>query len=110
MLADLLGLGGGGGSKDEPSDGKGFRINLFPDGGFKDGDGDKGDGLIHLDIDATADAKTMSSYLEELDLNDDDTADGKRSQAKGGGGGGRNDANAGSDDDDDLLALMDSAK
>jgi hypothetical protein len=93
------------GAKGEPSEAKHFKINLFPDSGFdqKGGDGkeggDGGDGsggssnFIMIDLDATADAKTMQSYMEDLDLKDD-----VKASAKGG------------DDEDDLLALMDSAK
>lgn len=99
MLADLLGIDSGAGSKSDV-DAKPFKINLFPDSGFdsKGGEGKDGDDesgyVIQIDIDATADAKSMERYMEDLDLNDDPKAASK----------------GGDDDDDDLLALMDSAK
>jgi hypothetical protein len=91
LLADLLGKGDSG-AKGAVT--KGFRINLFPDSSYddKEGGGDYG-GVIRFEIDGTADAKSLSSYLEELDLSDEKAA------SKGA-----------ADDDDDLLALMDSAK
>jgi hypothetical protein len=56
--------------------------------------------MIMMDIDASSDAKTMASYLADLDLDDDGPS--ARADAK---------TSAGSDDEeDDLLALMDSAK
>lgn len=107
MLADLLGMGGADTKGD--SDGRSFKINLFPDSGFhgakdsKGVDGDDSGGMIFLDIDATADAKSMQSYLAALDLDDDnDGRKGGPSESKARG--------SIDDDDDDLLALMDSAK
>jgi len=107
MLADLLGVeGGGGGSsaKSGSTESRGFKINLFPDsGGFdsKGGDDDDKDGgggtIIHFDIDGASDAKSLARYMEDLDLKDYDS--GSAAGAKGG-----------ADDEDDLLALMDSAK
>lgn len=102
MLADLLGMDRPGGSAKGGAAGgelRGFKINLFPDYGFDSKGGDEKAGgsdytIINFDIDATADAKTMARYMEDLDLKDDYPA-----AAKGG-----------DDDDDDLLALMDSAK
>jgi hypothetical protein len=114
MLADLLGITSP--AKDSDADSKStFRItNLFPDSGFdsKSPEGKETDsadsGFIHLDIDATADAKSLKSYLRQLNFDDDD-------DPKAGRGGGRGADSKGSakgqlDDDDDLLALMDSAK
>jgi hypothetical protein len=50
--------------------------------------------FIMIDIDGTSDMRTFNSYLNDLDLKDDENkADSKYD-----------------DDDDDLLALMDSAK
>jgi hypothetical protein len=95
LLADLLGMGVS--AKDDSSDAKPFKINLFPDNNFDDkGSGFKSSSasnFIAIDIDGTAGAKTMESYMADLKLRDDDDgkADGK-----------------GCDDDDDLLALMDS--
>lgn len=114
LLAELLGArdakSSGSGSKGV-SDDRAFKINLFPNqhfmnAGAKDssgleddemvGDGAEGkeSDYIVFEIDATAGAKTLASYMEALDLKDDH----KRAEGKGG------------DDDDDLLALMDSAK
>jgi hypothetical protein len=101
MLADLLGISSSPAKGEAPAnEAKHFKINLFPDSGFdlKGGDegkdsGDGGSNFIIIDLDATADAKTLASYIEDLDLKDD-----VKASAKGG------------DDDDDLLALMDSAK
>lgn len=104
LLADLLGASSptrAGASKDAEE--KPFRINLFPaqGNGFnaKEGDDDKtdydadsGNNFIVFDIDASAGAKTIESYMEDLDLKDDFKAGAK------------------ADDDDDLLSLMDSAK
>jgi hypothetical protein len=103
MLADLLGLGIVQDTKSDNSEGKHFKINLFPDSGFDskndnfEGEAKHSDhtGMIVLDIDATADAKSLQSYLEQLDFNDSKPE--KQSDSK-------------YDDDDDLLALMDSAK
>jgi hypothetical protein len=107
VLAELLGVAPSSPSRSgsKAADDKPFRINLFPaqGNGFhaKETDGDKGgddydpDGgnsFIMFDIDATAGAKTIESYMEDLDLQED--ADFK----------------AGAKDDDDLLSLMDSAK
>lgn len=93
LLADLLGMGVS--SKDD-SDAKPFKINLFPNNNFDDKESgfksSSASNFISIDIDGTAGAKTMESYMAELKLRDDDVkADGK-----------------GCDDDDDLLALMDS--
>jgi hypothetical protein len=106
VLAELLGGGGAGSSKAEGKNG-GFRINLVESrsGGFAKGDGDgKGiddvdnDGddsfVISIDIDASIGAKTVESYMRDLDLRDDAKAERKSA----------------ADDEDDLLALMDSAK
>lgn len=106
LLAELLGAGG---SKDSKADDRPFKINLFPNAGFDSKNenvnssaDDKDDGnyegnFIVFDIDATADAKTLARYMEDLDLKDTDY----KAESKRGGGG---------DDADDLLDLMDSAK
>ena len=60
------------------------------------------------EIDAQADAKTMDTMMESLNLKDDGSKDSYRADSKGGpgfGGGADDD-----DDEDDLLALMDSCK
>lgn len=111
LLSDLLGIHDSakdGTSKD--GDDKLFRINLFPNEAFlkndddddphsysKSGD-DSSSGYITIDIDASATAgtKSMSSYMNDLHLDwDESRADAKDSAV---------------DDDDDLLALMDSTK
>lgn len=112
VLAELL----GGRDVGSPSkaDGKssGFRINLvesrgsafaksetdskgsgYDEGGL-DLDGDDAF-VISIDIDASVGAKTVESYMRDLDLKDDAKPERKVT---------------GHDDDDDLLALMDSAK
>jgi hypothetical protein len=103
LLSDLLGLGNS--AKDEKStasSAKPFKINLFPNtfdskAEGKDDDYESGsNGMIMFDIDATHDSKSMSAYMHDLDLDDDDY----KSEEKG-------DDN---EDNDDLLALMDSAK
>ena len=95
LLADLLGMGVS--AKDE-SDAKPFKVNLFPDNTFDDKgssfkSSSQSSNFIAIDIDGTAGAKTMDSYMADLKLGDDDPkAEGKGLD----------------DDDDDLLALMDS--
>lgn len=103
LLADLLGMGAA--DMKSPSKGgseeKAFRINLFPNAAFgAKGAGDEEDeaydkGFLIIDLDASAGAKTVNQYMDDLHLRDDDY----KAAAKGG-----------DDDDDDLLALMDSAK
>lgn len=102
LLADLLGMGDSSAKGSKGTEEKAFKINLFPNQNFHDSksDGDaKGggshdnDAYIVMDIDARADAKTMASYAEILDLKEFDSAEGKRD-----------------DIDDDLLDLMDSVK
>ena len=92
LLADLLGMGYG--SSKMEADAKPFKINLFPDNMFGDKGSESKSSMIMIDIDGAAGAKTMTQYMDDLDLKDDPKAD-----RKGGG----------DDDDDDLLALMDSA-
>lgn len=114
VLADLLGIHHhpdvGSPAKAEgkgSSGGGGLKINLVESRGaaFAKGedDGKATDGfdidgddtfIISIDIDATLGAKTVESYMRDLDLKDDAKAERK----------------TGADDDDDLLALMDSAK
>jgi len=113
----------------EGSEGNTRLASLCPDSPFMDlkgggADGKMGDeefgGFVNIffeEIDGTADAKTMASMLESLDLKDDHKA-----QAKGGGGGGGGGSGGGSkrsvqrpepeeeEEEDDLLALMDSVK
>jgi hypothetical protein len=117
LLSDLLGVT----TKkrtDEKSEDRLFKINLFPNEAFqqsKDGDGGSKEvtytagGLITIDIDAAAGAKSMSTYMNDLDWEDEEgdarqdyAADAKRSSSSYTGGGEL--------DEDDLLALMDSAK
>lgn len=93
LLADLLGMGHG--SSKMEADAKPFKINLFPDNMFGDKGSDSKSSMITIDIDGAAGAKTMTQYMNDLDLKDDPKAGRK---------GGDDD-----DDDDDLLALMDSA-
>lgn len=99
MLADLLGIAASSPSKESVHESRSFKINLFPNISGDSKDSEDGGGMIVLDIDASADAKSLQSYLEDLDFDDDPKAS-------------RGDAKNGSmiDDDDDLLALMDSAK
>jgi hypothetical protein len=105
--------------------------------GRRGGDSDTVGGFLDIDvsgemmeIDARADAKTMDSMLEALDLKDSFPASGKRGTASGGsvgaksasygaqakgsaGGAGAKSAyqaDCEQDDEDDLLALMDMAK
>eukprot|EP00428_Durinskia_dybowskii_P084392 CAMPEP_0170441914 /NCGR_PEP_ID=MMETSP0117_2-20130122/47144_1 /TAXON_ID=400756 /ORGANISM="Durinskia baltica, Strain CSIRO CS-38" /LENGTH=348 /DNA_ID=CAMNT_0010702479 /DNA_START=179 /DNA_END=1222 /DNA_ORIENTATION=- len=77
LLSDLLGV------TTKRTEGKSedrlFKINLFPNESFqqnKDGGDSKYDssssGMITIDFDAAAGAKTLSAYMEELDLDDDD--------------------------------------
>jgi hypothetical protein len=97
MLADLLGMNSStsSSSKDD-SDAKPFKLNLFPDSfDSKGGDEKGGNSIIMIDIDGAADSKSLSYYMEELDLKEDYKADAKGSSI---------------DDEDDLLSLMDSAK
>ncbi len=108
VLAELLGVGPSSPTKtgSKSIEDKPFKINLFPtqgngfnaketddDKGCDDYDPDGGNSFIMFDIDATAGAKTIETYLEDLDLKDN--ADFKAGAKE---------------DDDDLLALMDSAK
>jgi hypothetical protein len=53
-------------------------------------------GFIHIDIDATADYKTIDKYMKDLNLDDD--FDDHKADSKL------------NDDEDDLLDLMDSLK
>lgn len=112
VLADLLGIHHHEASSPSKAEGKGsggggLKINLVESraGGFAKGDtdGEGKDGLgmdgddtfvISIDIDASVGAKTVESYMRDLDLRDDAKAERKTA----------------ADDDDDLLALMDSAK
>jgi len=93
LLADILGVGSKASSKDGHDDkgsGASFRINLFPEEKNNiDSDGGGG-GMIFIDIDTAAEAKTVQGYLLDLHLHDEAAAKGE--------------------DDDDLLALMDSVK
>lgn len=98
LLADILGVGSSSKAtskgEDEGVDEKGsgtFRINLFPEEKNNPTSGGDGDGMIFIDIDTAADAKTVQAYLMELRLDEEAGAKG-------------------SDDEDDLLALMDSVK
>lgn len=98
LLADLLGVGDKASSK--PADDKAFRINLFPNQSF----GAKADAeveddhydssFIMLDLDARADAKTVSDYMASLRLQDEDPKASAKAR----------------DEDDDLLSLLDSVK
>jgi len=105
-LADVLGLGIRSVTSSSKDTKDSFKINLFPSNTFDSKGGSKGiddiddyedndAGFIHIDIDATADYKTIDKYMKDLDLDDDNDhkADGKYD-----------------DDDDDLLDLMDSIK
>jgi hypothetical protein len=102
FLADLLGMSST--SSKSESDAKPFKINLFPDNIFDE----KGSSasisssstsnMIMIDIDGTADAKTVQQYMADLKLRDDDDVKGSSKKSSK------------NDDDDDLLALMDSAK
>lgn len=104
LLAGLLGIDNNETKEGNKAEEKPFKINLFPNQGFNAKNGDEedaddktsysGDNLIVIDIDARAGAKTIQSYMNDLDLTDRD--DFK--------------ASAKETDDDDLLALMDSAK
>jgi hypothetical protein len=107
MLSDLLGLGSPakGEKASAVANDKPFKINLFSNQGFSakntgggddddDGDDYNSGGVLTIDIDARADAKTVDWYMRDLDL-----GEGSKAAAKGA-----------ADDDDDLLALMDSAK
>lgn len=105
MLSELLGVStvnSGSKGSAKPED-RLFKINLFPNAEFQEKAGDMSSdskgiddvtgGFISMDIDASAGAKTMSTYMEIMDWKDEDEeADGKDG------------------DEDDLLALMDSAK
>ncbi|KAJ1418022.1 organic solute transport protein 1-domain-containing protein [Ochromonadaceae sp. CCMP2298] len=94
MLADMLGQPTNSAKKGETD--KMFKINLFPNQGFqsKEGEGEKGaEGLISIDIDASG-AKSLNTYIEELDWDEQEPAGAK----------------GGDEDEDDLLAMMDSAK
>jgi hypothetical protein len=101
LLADLLGVNeeSAKGSKDDKS----LHFDLVTSRQFKDDEeeyvDDKSSGdpsFIMIDIDGTMGAKTVESYMRDLDLKDDEDsrADGKTGQSE----------------EDDLLALMDSAK
>jgi hypothetical protein len=92
MLSDLLGIGGGAGSKDS-GDSSDFKINLFPDSSFNSDAKGGGDGVILIDIDASG-TKSVESYMAELGFKD---------------GGAAADSKMGDDEDDDLLAMMDAA-
>ena len=112
VLADLLGMhhqevGSPTKAEGKGSSGGGLKINLVESRGaaFAKGEDDgkatdsfdiDGDDtfIISIDIDASLGAKTVESYMRDLDLKDDAKAERK----------------AGADDDDDLLALIDSAK
>jgi hypothetical protein len=113
MLADLLGVTSAKRS-DKRSDDRLFKINLFPNSSFqqskeeaKGGSGGGGDsGTLVIDIDASSGAKSLNSYMADLDLDWDDNdepeenfvADSKQHD------------HVSDDEDDDLLALMDSVK
>lgn len=120
LLSDLLGMSSPDSkAADAKSAHSKFKINLFPnrafhnscakaeagDGGTENSDededysADSGNGILILDIDATAGSKSVEDYMRALDLKDTGRADAKAG-AKGGE----------AEDEDDLLALMDSAK
>ena len=101
LLADLLGMGANadGSASAKGNDIKPFKINLFPDSNFDDkNSGSKasasGSNFINIDIDGSAGAKSFESYMNELNLVDDEKAQSKGMD----------------DEEEDLLALMDSAK
>lgn len=102
MLSGMLGMNHD--ADDKAVMNKTFHINLFPESTF-DMKGDSSDpetstdnydsNFIILDIDATADSKSMVDYFKSFDLDDSKPL---------------NSAENKSNDFDDLLALMDSAK
>lgn len=106
LLSDLL---GGAGSRGAKTDDHSFTLNLFPapdnDGGQVKGLPQGSDDIIHFNIDGAADAKTMESWSNELDLKgfDDEMDMGFKACAK-------DDGEGGFEEMDDLLDLMDSAK
>ena len=112
LLSDLLGAKSPAKSaKDDSSELKPLKLNLFPSSSAFSKEDDSGDaddeeyyrtGMITIDIDGASDAKTMTERLKDLDFNDDDETDTKAE------GKARSDGDE--DDEDDLLALMDSAK
>ena len=119
LLSDLLGVTTAKRAEGKHSDDRLFKINLFPNEAFHqskdDSEGAKGDaptgssssGLITIDIDAAAGAKSLSSFIEDWDDEEDDRHSGRvdySADAKPGYAG------EGEVDEDDLLALMDSAK
>lgn len=87
MLADLLGIGGGGAKESEE---KPFKFSLFPDDDYS-AEGKSTSNFIMFDIDGSAGSKTVQQYMDELNLKDEPKS------------------SKGCDDDDDLLALMDSS-
>lgn len=112
LLSDLLGVTSAR-RGDKRSEDRLFKINLFPNESFaqeKDSDSKSSSSLyeaggITIDIDAASGAKSLHSYIEDLDWDDDEELGAEYSaDAKEGSGGGYG------DEDDDLLALMDSAK
>ncbi len=120
LLSDLLGVTTAR-RGDKRSEDRLFKINLFPNEAFgqeKQSSGDsKASSLVYesggitIDIDAASGAKSMHSYMEELDWDEEEEERGSEYAADAKGtGGGHHGANYGTDDDDDLLALMDSAK
>lgn len=112
LLSDLLGVTTAKRSEKRSSEDKLFKINLFPNEAFQQSKGgDEKGGVSHyegsqitIDIDAAAGAKGMSTYLEELDWEDDDEGNRERESYAA------DSKNAYDEEDDDLLALMDSAK
>lgn len=90
MLANLLGVSDSKGEKADVN----FKLNLFPESlvfDAKESSEDAEDSnFIMIDIDGTADAKSLKKYMEALDLHEKSGNDMKL--------------------DDDLLSLMDSAK
>jgi hypothetical protein len=96
LLANLLGVSSSPSSSKptEKKESNVFQINNLFGLSSKDGDGDGEGGMMTINIDATADSKTISQYMNDLDLND------QPKDSKGCDG----------DDMDDLLDLMDMAK
>eukprot|EP01035_Chromulina_nebulosa_P018735 gene18735-24499_t len=103
LLSELLGLEDRSSDKE---DNKHFKINLFPVSTFemKDSNDDEystieeskaESNFIIFDIDGTADAKSISKYMDDLGLNDSKSTNVAGSKAT---------------DYNDLLDLMDSAK
>lgn len=128
LLSDLLGGVGSSSSNSNKGERNGdefFSLNLFPDPiGSVDSDGNRvDDDIIHFEIDAKTGAKDVASYMESLNLLDDNdgraqakatssnfnSADTKsKSNAKATSGASSKDDNL-FDDEDDLLAMMDDA-